>query len=418
MLDINLIREETERVKEGVRRKQISPSVVDEVLSYDIKWRAIVRELDELRSRQKKGSSQTLSPESRGELKKLKEEIKRFEEEERTLRAKRDEALQNVPNIPFDDVPEGKDDTENIIEREVGKRPSFDFEPRDYLTIAENLGLIDVKHTAQVAGSRFGYLLRDAALLEFALVKLAFDLAVKEGFTPVVPPVMARPDVMRAMGKGKFLDEHDAFHIAEDDLYLVGSAEHTIGPLHMNEVLDASTLPRRYVGFSTAFRRESGSYGRDTRGILRVHQFDKVELFSFTHPKRSEEELLFLLSLEERLMQALKLPYRVVLKCTGDMTWGDARQYDIETWLPSEGRYRETHSASNLTDFQSRGIRAEFREGGERGFVHTLNATGLAIQRTLIMIIENYQTKEGNVKVPKVLQKYMGKKIIGDNKKR
>jgi len=196
-------------------------------------------------------------------------------------------------------------------------------------------------------------------------------------------------------------------------LYLVGSAEHTLGPLHMDDVLNEQDLPKRYVGFSTAFRREAGSYGKDTKGILRVHQFDKVELFSFTAPDRSEDEHRFLVSLQERLVQALKIPYRVVHKCTGDMTWGDARQYDIESWMPGQGVYRETHSASNTTDFQARGINARYRgSDGKLHFVHTLNATGFAVGRMLVAIIENYQTKKGTIRVPRALQNYVGKKEI------
>jgi len=407
MLDINLIRENPERVREGARKKGAA-AVVDDVVETDAKWREAVGKLDELRAEQKKFTGGGANAEE------LKSRIKELSSRERALLAERNRALERLPNIPFDNVPEGEDESGNVVVREEGKKPNFGFKPRDYLSIAEKLGIIDVKRAAEVAGSRFGYLLGDAALLEFALVKLVFDTVLKEGFVPVVPPALARPEVMRKMGKGKFIDENDAFYISEDGLYLIGSAEHTIGPLHMSDVLDEQDLPRRYVGFSTAFRREAGSYGRDTKGILRVHQFDKVELFSFAHPKYSEEEHRFLLSMQEKLMGKLKLPYRVVEVCTGDMTFADARQYDIETWFPSEGKYRETHSASNTTDFQARGINARYRPsgGGKPEFLHMLNATGFAIGRTIAAIVENYQTKDGNVEMPRVLRKYMGKRTL------
>ncbi len=409
MLDINTIRENPDNVREGVGSKNVSPELVDRVLALDAHWRETTKNLDECRLEQKKASGK----ESGTKAKDLKVRVKALEQEERELKRERAQALDELPNLPFDDVPRGKDESGNVVAREVGKRTPFNFEPKEYLALAEALGIIDVKRASAVAGSRFGYLLGDAVLLEFALVQLVFREALKEGFVPVVPPVLVKPEIMRAMGKGKFLDEHDAFYIAEDDLYLVGSAEHTLGPLHMDDVLNEQDLPKRYVGFSTAFRREAGSYGKDTKGILRVHQFDKVELFSFTAPDRSEDEHRFLVSLQERLVQALKIPYRVVHKCTGDMTWGDARQYDIESWMPGQGVYRETHSASNTTDFQARGINARYRgSDGKLHFVHTLNATGFAVGRMLVAIIENYQTKKGTIRVPRALQNYVGKKEI------
>ncbi len=408
MLDINLIRENPEKIKQGVASKNVAPELVARVLETDTAWRTVTKELDDARLQQKK-----VSGGKSAEASTLKARVKEFEKQERELKEKRDSELQELPNIPFDDVPVGQDESANVVVREVGERTKFDFEPKEYLALAETLGIIDVRRAGEVAGSRFGYLLGDAVLLEFALVKLALDEALQRGFTPVVPPVMVKPSVMRGMGKGKFLDEHDAFYVCEDDLYLVGSAEHTLGPLHMNDVLEERELPKRYIGFSTAFRREAGSYGRDTKGILRVHQFDKVELYSFTMPEQSEEEHRFLVLLQETLMQKLGIPYRVVHKCTGDMTWGDARQYDVESWLPGQGMYRETHSASNTTDFQARGINARVRAAdGKLRFAHTLNATGFAIGRIIIAIIENYQTKEGTIRVPDALRGYVGKEEI------
>lgn len=410
MLDVNLIRQNPERVKAGIIKKRRDAGAVDVFLALDEKWRALIDEINLLKRRQNELSRER----NVEEAKRNKEAIKEKEAELESVVALRDAALENIPNLPFDDVPEGKDETENVVLREAGRKPKFDFEPKDHLSLGGALGAIDVERAARTSGSRFGYLLGDAVLLEFALVKLALDTLIREGFVPVSPPVMIKPEVYRGMGRLAGDQKEERYYLPKDDLYLTGSAEHTIGPLHLDETLDARTLPRRYVGFSTNFRREAGSYGKDTKGILRVHQFDKVEMFSFTVPDKSEEEHRLLLSMQEKLMRALDLPYRVIAICTGDMGWTDARQFDIETWLPGQGRYRETHSCSNTTDFQARGIRARYRElhGNEAQYLHMLNATAFAIGRMLIAILENYQMKNGDVRVPRVLQKYVGKKIL------
>ncbi|HOB89793.1 MAG TPA: serine--tRNA ligase, partial [Candidatus Colwellbacteria bacterium] len=274
--------------------------------------------------------------------------------------------------------------------------------------------LINTEQAAKIASSRFGYIFGDLARLEFALVKLAMDTLTPYGFIPTIPPVMVKPEIMKGMGKQKFLEAGDAFYIGEDNLYLVGSSEHSIGPLHMDEILDEESLPRRYMGFSTCFRREAGSYGKDTKGILRVHQFDKVEMFSFVKPEDSEEEHRFLLAREEELLGKLKLPHQVMSICTGDMGFGDYRQFDVETWLPGQGKYRETMSCSNTGDFQSRGLNIKYRvkSTGESKYVHTLNATAFAVGRMLIAILENYQTESGEVLVPEVLRDFVGKEKL------
>jgi len=412
MLDINIIRENPDLVREKISLKGADTSLVDNFLELDKKWRALVKERDEKKSKQKiLGEEKKIE-----EAKKIKIEIQSLEEEIRNLDEERQVVLLKIPNLPSDDALAGKDEKDNTTVKEVGERPNFDFEPKDHMELGVNLNLINTETAAKVSGARFGYLLGEAALMEFGLVSLALKEAVKEGFTPVVPPVMAKPEIMRDMGKGKFLEEGEAFYLPEDNLYLIGSAEHTIGPLHMNEILNEEALPKRYIGFSTAFRREAGSYGKDTKGILRVHQFDKVEMFSFSDPKNSKEEHAFLLSMQERFISLLKLPYRVVEVCTGDMTFGDSRQFDIETWIPSQKTYRETNSCSNTTDYQARGINARLkRKTGEIEFLHMLNATGIAVGRILIAIMENFQTKEGNIKVPEVLMPYVGKELIGNN---
>ena len=417
MLDINFIREHPEEVKKGVQKKNVDPQLVDDFLGVDEEWRRVSSELDEARSGQNELSEQLANGKDEVLLKQAKElktKAAELEKQKDSLDAQRMEILNRLPNIPFEDVTVGEHEGENTSVREEGKKPEFDFEVKDYLTIAEELGVIDVKKSAKVSGSRFGYLLGDLVLMEFALVKFVFDTLIPEGFQPVVPPVMIKEKPYEGMGRLAADQKEERYYLEKDELYLVGSAEHTVGPYHMGDVLEEKSLPRRYAAFSTCFRREAGSYGQDTKGILRVHQFDKAEMFSFTHPEKSEEELQFLLSMQERMLQALELPYEVVEICTGDMGWTDARQYDLNTWFPSQGKYRETHSCSNTTDFQSRGINARYRtKEGKPDFVHMLNATGFAIGRTLIAIIENYQTKDGKVGVPKVLQEYMGKKEMG-----
>jgi seryl-tRNA synthetase len=416
MIDVNVIRDDPEKVKKGIGKKNADPKLVDKFLRVDDEWRTKIKALDDLKAEQNELSKELAKDRkedliSRAQL--LKQRIADIETERTTLEAKRDEILNKIPNLPFEDVPVGKDENENKVLREVGDRPNFDFKPKDYLVLGEQLGIINTKKASEVSGSRFGYLMKEAALMEFGLLRLAFDTLLDEGFIPVIPPVMIKPEVYSGMGRLAGDQKEERYFLPKDELYLIGSAEHTLGPLHMNEVFEEKELPRRYVGFSTCFRREAGSYGKDTKGILRVHQFDKVEMYSFAKPEDSEKEHKFLLSMQEKLMQKLELPYRVVEICTGDMGWTDARQFDVETWFPSQNVYRETHSCSNTTDFQARGISAKYKtKEGKKEFVHTLNATVFS-QRPIIAILENYQTKDGKVMVPKALQDYVGKKEIG-----
>jgi len=415
MIDLTFIREHPDAVKSGVERKKVSGKLVDKLLRVDEMWRAKMTALNQLKTEQNSiskelGKQKTEDLLSKAQL--LKKRVAELEKEEALLLKKRDLILEGFPNLPFSDVPDGPDESGNRVLREVGDKTRFDFTPRDYQEIAEQLHLVDTKKAGEVVGSRFGYLLHEAAFLEFGLVHLAFTALREHGFIPIVPPVMIRPDVYSGMGRLASDQKEERYYLPKDDLYLVGSAEHTIGPFQMNEVLPEDRLPFRFVGFSSCFRREAGSYGKDTRGILRVHQFDKVEMFSFSHPNRSEEEHRFLLSMQEMLVQKLELPYRVVEICTGDMGWTDARQFDVETWMPGQGTYRETHSCSNTTDFQARGVNTRFLSGKKKEYVHMLNATAFAIGRMLIAIIENGQTKQGSVRIPKALQEFVGKEEI------
>lgn len=319
-----------------------------------------------------------------------------------------------LPNIPKADVPVGDSDAQNVVLREVGEKRVID-NPKQYLELTEEQGLIDIQRASKVSGSRFGYLLGGIAEMEFALVQYAQSVLLDEGFTLVVPPVMVKEENMEAMGYLNGGGEDETYHFAKDKLYLVGTSEQSVGPMHRDEIFRQEDLPKRYLSFSTCFRREAGSYGKDTKGIIRVHQFDKMEMFSFCLPEHSDQEHEFFLKMEERLMQGLELPYRVVQLCTGDLSWPSARTYDIETWMPGQGVYRETHSSSTTTDFQSAplNIRVQ-RDNGTRELVHMLNGTAFAIGRMLIAIIENYQQPDGTIRIPDVLQPWMrGRQQLG-----
>jgi len=410
MLDIKFIRENIDEVKKGCQKKQAKVDI-DRLLELDKKRRELLKKSEDLRAEQNKISKQAGTKEQIEKAKELKEEIRKIEPELKKIEKKFNDLMLLVPNLPQEHVPEGRDERENVVLRKAGEKPKFGFQPKDYLEIAENLGLIDVKRAGKVSGSRFGYLKKEVVLLEFALVNLVFDTLVKKGFVPVLPPVMIKAKMALGMGYLEQTDDEEAYYLPKDDLYLVGTSEQSIGAMHSEEVLN--DLPKKYVGFSTCFRREAGSYGKDTKGIFRVHQFDKAEMFVFCKPEDSKKEHEVLLSSEEELMKSLKLPYQVVNICAGDLGKPAAAKYDIETWIPSENRYRETHSTSNCTDFQARRLNVRYkRKDNKLDFVHTLNGTAFAMGRTIIAIIENYQQKDGSVKVPKVLQKYLSFKVI------
>jgi seryl-tRNA synthetase len=407
MLDIKFIRENPDKVKDGCRKKQVQVDI-DKLLLLDKKRKARLKEIEDLRAKKKKFGKEDIK-----KAKEIKVLIKKAEPELKEVEKEFNELMLLVPNIPLEGVPEGEDETENVVLREVGKKPKFDFKFKDYLQISEKLDLIDIKRAAKTSGSRFGFLKNEAALLELALVNFVFKELRKENFTVLIPPIMIKPKMMQAMGYVERGGD-EIYFIEKDNLYLIGTSEQVIGPMHSGEIFEEKQIPKRYAAFSPCFRREAGSYGKDTKGILRVHQFDKIEMFIFVQPEKAEKEYNLLLSLEERFMKALKIPYRVIQICTGDLGDPAAAKYDIEAWIPSENRYRETHSTSTCTDFQARRLNIRYkRKDGKLAFLHTLNGTGLAIGRTLIAIIENYQQKDGSIKVPEVLQEYTGFKKIG-----
>lgn len=422
MLDIKLIREQTDKIKQGIRKKGADSSLVDKVLELDKKKRDLIQEIEIVRAKKNIAEKKIVGEKNKEEIMKVLRDAKIFltgkeEELEKTEKAF-EQIMTLLPNPPLDDVPEGKDERENIVIKQVGKKPKFNFTPQDYLSLGEKLDIIDTKRASKTSGSRFGFLKGGAAILEFALIKFVFDKLTKKGFIPIIPPVLIKPRPFWGMG---YLDKgaEEVYYLPKDELYLVGTSEQMIGPMHMDEIFQEQDLPLRYVAFSSCFRREAGSYGKDTKGILRVHQFDKIEMFIFSKPEESVKEHKFLLSIEEELMKDLKIPYQVLKICSGDLGNPAAAKYDIEAWLPGQdngkGQYRETHSTSNCTDFQARRLNIKFKDKAtsKNELVHTLNGTALAIGRAIIAIIENYQTKEGKIKIPKVLWRYSnGMKII------
>lgn len=428
MLDIKFIRDNQEVVREAIKNKRLNVNL-DHLLSIDDQRRKLTIETEALRSRRneiaeklKKGKDEKLIDESKN----LKETLSKLELELEEVEATWTDAMQQIPNIPLAEVPVGADESENVVVKKWGEPTKFTFPVKDHLDLGENLDIIDMQRAAKVAGARFGYWKGGAARLELALMQFVFETLTDEEvikriaesvapgypakpFIPVIPPVIIKPDVYKRTGRLSEQDKEDKYHLDQDDLYLIGSAEHTLVTLHMDETIREEQLPLRYVGFSTCFRREAGSYGKDTRGMLRVHQFDKIEMESFTPKEMSLDEHKFFVAIQERIMQSLKLPYQLVMNCTGDMGKPNARQIDVETWIPAQDKYRETHSADYVTDFQARRLNTKVRrKSGETELAHTNDATAIAMPRALIAIMENYQQEDGSITVPEVLRKYTG----------
>ncbi len=406
MLDIKFIRENPDLILKKAKDKGIEVNI-EHVLELDSKLRGLdtmVQSLREERNRTAKEKN----------IEKGKEIKVKLEKEENAFNAIREELnryLLQIPNPAKDDVKVGKNDSENEVLRKVGDPTKFDFTPKDHLNLGEKLDIIDVARASKISGARFYFLKNDGALLEFALRQLAFDILLKEGFIPLVPPVLIKTEIMKGLGYMENGGDEDMYILDKDDLVLVGTSEQSIVAMHKDEVLNLKDLPKRYVGFSTCFRREAGSYGKDTRGILRAHQFDKVEMVSFTSQGEDDREHEYLLSIEEKLLQALGIPYQVVKMCSGDLGYPAARKYDLEAWIPSENKYREVTSTSTTTDFQARRLNIKYQDGNEKKYVNILNGTAFST-RPIIAILENYQKEDGSIKVPEVLQKYMGKSVI------
>lgn len=411
-----------------IKKRGLKEFDVDRVIKKYKEANEEKREIDDQKSKLKKLEGE----EAKNKKRTIREKEKILFEKLRKL----EEEFFSIPNEIATDVPVGKDESENKVVKKWGKIPKFSFKPKDHLELAERLDLIDVKRASKVSGARFGYFKNEAVLLEFALIQFAFETLLKEGFIPVIPPVLIKKEITDDLGYWELGGNEDYYWVHEPEerqgLYLVGTAEHSIVPMYKDEILNSSELPKRHVAFSTCFRREAGSYGKDARGILRVHQFDKVEMVSFTKQEESNKEHEYLLSLEEKLFKTLEIPYEVVKMCTGDLGHPAARKYDIEAWMPGQGRYREVTSTSTTTDYQARRLnikyepktstkklpknsRVEITEPVSpptKIYVHIINGTAFAIGRTIIAILENYQQKDGSVKIPKILQKYVGKEKI------
>ncbi len=423
MLDIKFIRQNQKKVQEACKNKNILLDIGN-ILKLDKQKKVLLDKVEDLRCQKNK-----LGKDNIDKARKIKMNLKEIEPKLKETENLLEELMLQVPNIPTSDVPIGKNDTENRKIREWGKIPKFKFEVKDHVSLGENLDIIDIKRASKVAGTRFGYLKGKLAFLEMALIQYAFEVLTSQKiikklsssieknysdkvFTPIIPPVMIRPDVFTRMARLSPKDKEDKYYLPQDDLYLIGSAEHTLGAMHMDETISETQFPIRYVGFSTSFRREAGSYGKDTRGIFRVHQFDKIEMEVFNLPENSLKEHNFLVAIQEYLMQSLKIPYRVMMVCTGDMGKPDAQQIDIEAWFPGQNKYRETHSADLMTDYQARRLKTKVKREKSSDFVHMNDATVFAIGRTLIAIIENYQQKDGSILVPEILKKYVNFKKI------
>lgn len=432
MLDIKFIRENKDIVQSGAKKKRVDVDI-EKLIALDDKRLSELKEIEELRTEINRVSNDIARDQDPAlkiqlieEMRAVKDEIKAKEEKFKNTMDEWQKLMLKIPNIPSVDTPEGMDESGNQVLRSWGEKPQFSFTPKEHDELGKALGVIDTETAAQVASSRFTYLKGDLVLLQFALLQMCFEILTNKEtlikiagdsgitvpdtcFVPVIPPVFVRPLVQVKMAR--FMTPEDHYMFPNDDLMLIGSAEHTLGSMHMNKIFEEKDLPLRYVGYSTAFRREAGAAGKDTNGILRQHQFDKLEMEVFSLPENSMQEQNFLVAIQEYILRMLNLPYRVVSVCTGDMGFPDSRQIDIETWMPGQNKYRETHSADSTGGFQARRLNTRVRRSdGKIEPVHMNDATVIAIGRTLIAIMENCQQTDGSIAIPDVLKKYIGGK--------
>lgn len=403
MIDLKLIRENPEKVKQGAVSKNIDIDI-DKLLQIDEQVRTLGIEVQNLRAERNNAAKERNIDRGR----EIKAKLDELEPQLSDLENQLNDLLLQIPAIPKDDVKIGKNDTENDVIKTVGEIPQFSFTPKDHLELGEKLDIIDIERAAKVSGARYYYLKNEGVLLELALVQYAMQKLMKKGFAPILPPTMVKRETMKAMGYMEGGGEEDMFGIPSDDKFLVGTAEQSIVPMHKDETFQSNDLPKRYVGYSSSFRREAGSYGKDTRGIIRVHEFHKVEMVSYVANGKDDEEHEFLREIEEEFFQDLKIPYQVIKMCTGDLGFPAIRKYDIEAWIPTQGKYREVTSTSTTGDFQSRRLNIRCKDGEEKNYVDILNGTAFAIGRTLVAILENYQQEDGTVMIPEVLRQYTG----------
>lgn len=417
MLDIKLIREKPEEIKNQLKKKNFSPEVIDTILLIDKKRREIISEVEQLKAKNNKVSAEIAKMKKEGkdtsaiiaEMKEVTNKIKQLDSDLQNIEKELNAKLLYVPNIPHPTVPDGRNETENKEIRKWGKKPEFSFKPKPHWEIAEYLDLLDNERAAKITGTRFTLYKGLGAALERALINFMLDIQTKEnGYTEVLPPILVNRDSMTNTGQlPKF--ENDLFIINEPEFFLIPTAEVSVTNIHKDEILKEKNLPIYYTAYTPCFRKEAGAYGKDLKGIIRMHQFNKVELVKFVHPETSYDELEKLVIDAESILQKLNLHYRVILLCSGDMSFASSKTYDIEVWHPGAERYWETSSCSNFEDFQARRARIKFRDKNNKvNFVHTLNGSGLATSRLLPAIIENYQTENMEVIIPDVLKPYIG----------
>ena len=421
MLDLKRIREDPQPAREALARRGAAEQL-DQLLELDARRRELLPQVEELRRERNQASDQIAKAKQAGEdadsaiaaMREVGGQIKSLEAELAEAEESLDRVAKELPNLPHPDTPEGDTDEDAVCLREVGDQPQFDFEVRDHLDLGAALGLIDMESAAVTSGARFAYLMGDLVVIQMALINLAQRITAKHGFKPVVPPVLVREQALE--GTGFFPGEREMiYEVEKDELFLVGTSEVALAALHADEILDGADLPIRYAGISTCFRREAGAAGKDTRGIFRVHQFDKVEMFSFVKPEDSEAEHERLLAIEEQILGALEIPYRVVDIPLGDLGSPAARKFDCEAWIPSQERYREVTSTSNTTDYQARRLGARFRPAPDAPpeVLHTLNGTAVAVGRILIALMENHQQADGSVEMPGALVEAGAPAILG-----
>lgn len=417
MLDISFIRQHRDAVETELKNRGKDVKLVNKLLDLDTDKRNLIYKIDQIRSGQNKISrllkgkpdTDTIT---KGKL--LKNQLKDLEEKLKKVDQQINPLLRSIPNISADDVPIGIDDNDNLVIKTVGQKPNFDFSPKDHVDLGHSLDIIDVKKASQVSGARFGYFKNQAAVLEMSLMFYALQKLVSKGFIAMIPPAMIKSSIEDKMGYTSNDNLKDAYYLSEkDDLVFISSSEHSVVPYHLDEVIDSKKLPLKYVNFSPCFRRESGTYGKDTRGLFRVHFFNKVEMNIFTIPDTSISDTICLemLSIQEEIVSELGLHYQVMNCCTGDLPQPNRRMYDINTWFPGQNKYRETHSCSNCTDYQSRRLNTKTKINGKSQYVHILNAT-VATDRLVLAILENFQTKDGHINIPKALWPYTNFKTI------
>ncbi|MBI2008550.1 serine--tRNA ligase [Candidatus Amesbacteria bacterium] len=408
MLDIKLIREKPNEVKAGIFAKGYDPKLVDDVINLDKKYRELIIQVENLRATRNK-----LTKDHIEEGKKIKTQLKNLGPQLTTAESALQEVLLQIPNLPSNLTPVGKSEKDNIEVRKWGEPRKFDFKPLDHLQLGEKLGILDFSTGAKVTGSQFYFLYGDGALLELALVRYAFELLSKEGFLPVITPDLAKARYYLGTGYQPKGNEAQTYTIQNEDLGLIATAEVTLAGKHADEIIPEDKLPLKYIGYSHCFRQEAGAYGKYSKGLYRVHEFTKAEMFIYSLPEESEKMHLHILEMEEKIYQNLGLPYRVLEMCTGDLGAMAARKFDIEAWIPTRRDYGEVTSTSNCTDYQARNLNIKFkRKTGATEFVHMLNGTAIATSRTPLAILENYQNADGSVTIPDVLRPYMGKDKI------